>query len=66
MPVQGKFDRSFQKSKFVARIVTLAFEAVGINRTAAQQMFQRVSELDFRPRTWFDLAIESKISGVRI
>src|ERR1035441_1950817 len=47
MAAQGEFHRRFQEAQLISGIVARAFEAVGVDRAAAQQVAQGVGELDF-------------------
>src|SRR5579883_39966 len=42
VPLQGELDSGFQKAEFVAGVVSFSFEAVTVDGTAAQDMFQAV------------------------
>src|ERR1035441_5938912 len=44
---QGEFHRRFQEAELVAGVVARALETIRVDRTAAQQVPQRVGELDF-------------------
>src|ERR1017187_4958784 len=51
---QGEFNGGLKKPELVAGIVAGTFEPVRINGTRAQQMAQRIRQLDFRSGTRFD------------
>ena len=47
VPGKREFHCSFEEAQLVPCIVPLAVELEGVNRTAAQKMFERIGELDF-------------------
>ena len=61
MPAQGEFHGGLQKSQFVAGIIACAFETIGVDGPAAQQVAEGVGQLDFAARAGFDGQKESKI-----
>ena len=54
MAAQREFDGRLEEAELVAGVVALAFEAVGVDRAAAQQVLEGVGELDFAARARVD------------
>ena len=51
---QCEFDSGLQKAQLVASVIARALETIAVDGTVAQQVFQRVGELDFSAASRLD------------
>src|SRR5881296_2418063 len=56
VPAQGKFHRRLQEPQLVARVIAIAFETVGVDGPAAQQLLEPVGQLNLPARPRLDMS----------
>jgi len=59
--MQCELDGGFQEAQLIAGVIARAFKTVAVNGPVAEQVLQRVGELDLAAASWLD---GSNTSGV--